>query len=234
MISVALLSKVQGATGLVFALFLLPHLLNTIVGISGVAAYDQFQAAVRRFYLDPVVEVLVLGSIVLHLLATLGRKLKRRSGLLSPTSPSQPTGAWFSRRSALHSYSGYLLTALIGGHVISCRFDGPAPLGAGVAWVQSVPVMGVLFSTYFIVFGAAGCAHLVIGTPIALRQVGIIRSSREAQRWAVPLWAVAVFAAACAFGVLGVRGGLFTDVPDFSTSEFVAHHIEDKLFAFFR
>ena len=236
MLSLSLLSKIQGASGLFFALFLVPHLLNTVVGALGEAAYDDFQAALRRIYMDPVFEALTLLSIVVHLAATLGRKMLRRNGASSPNSPSPPaSGLQASSRQKAHSYSGYVMTFLVGGHVISCRFDGPSPHAAGVSWVQSQPFIGPLFTLYFVVFAAAGCAHVCIGIPKALRQVGLLSGPfRSLSLSHIPAFAIWAFAAACAVGVLGVKGGYFTTVPDYAESPFAAHHRADPLFSWWK
>ena len=118
-------AKVQAGSGLTFALFLAPHLCNTIAGVAGEAAYDGLQTILRSAYQNPAVEAVVIGSAVVHLAATAVRKvIAIRSSPSSKPAVLKPT---------LHCWSGYVIAALIGGHVFFCRFQGVAPHFAGLS-----------------------------------------------------------------------------------------------------
>jgi succinate dehydrogenase/fumarate reductase cytochrome b subunit len=58
--------KVHGISAVVLALYLLPHIVNHIVGLGGVEAHIAFMHAVRVVYRVPVVEGLLLFCVLLQ------------------------------------------------------------------------------------------------------------------------------------------------------------------------
>ena len=73
------LIKIQAISGIVFATFLILHLVNMTIAMLGQAAYDSFQRAMRWYYQFPVTEiVVVLGASLVHIAAALTRVVRRR------------------------------------------------------------------------------------------------------------------------------------------------------------
>ncbi len=197
-------------------------MLNTAAGFLGEAMYDGLQRHLRRFYHQPLFEVAILGSAVIHVAATVTRKVQeaRTSSLSSAvadakTAPPRPKQFWSLRR--LHHLSGYIVLCFIGGHVWGCRLHNVAPEFAGLAWIQSLPVVGPAFSVYLVLFAAAGWTHLSLGLPRALRIVGF---RRAAQRLAVGWTTIVVGCSVLALGVFGIRGGVVATGGKFGGSPY--------------
>ena len=119
--------------------------------------------------------------------------------------------------------SGYVVMSFIGGHVYFCRLQGIAPEFAGLAWIQSVPRIGNLFTVYLFVFASAGCAHLVLGLPKALRTMGM---RDNIGRLVVKRQTVGALLGLLAAGVLGIRGGFFATGAKFSNCAYARAHPE--------
>lgn len=156
-----MLKTIQASTGLIFALFVAVHLLNTWLGALGPGIYDGVQATARAVYQFAPVEALLLTALLLHI----------ASGLLRIWREPKRT---LSTRGRLHRYSGLFLALVIGGHIAAVRgaswwFD-VYPEFLGLAFtVEAVPLY---FYPYYFLLGVAGCYHALNGTGIALGRLG--------------------------------------------------------------
>jgi len=187
----------QSLSGLVFAAFLLLHLLNQLSASLGAAAYDRMQRQLRSGYQIPVVELtLILLPLAIHMGLAVVAVLRRHR-----TTPSALT-----LPARLHRWSGRLLLFVIAGHVAATRLpavlDGVAPDFAGVAFTfRWLPLW---FWPYYSLFALSGWYHLLYGLALTLPQLGL----RRAAWLLVPrrlgavfvLGAVALLAAIIAFG----------------------------------
>jgi succinate dehydrogenase/fumarate reductase cytochrome b subunit len=158
-------ARVQAGSGLVFAGFAGVHLANQWLASLGPAAYDGFQAAARGVYQHPVAELtLVAAPLLVHVVA--GVRRMRLRGL------RRRPGGW---RMRLHRLTGYLLLAVIFGHVLATRgpslaydfFPGFAGVSFSLWWLPGV------FYPYYALFGASALYHGINGTLLALHALGL-------------------------------------------------------------
>ncbi len=158
-----MLLRIQAASGLVFAVFLFTHLLNTWLSALGAPWYDAFQRPVGTIYQWLPVETLILGALVVHVVCAVLRW--RRA-------PEGPVG--LSVRQRLHRYSGIFLMVVVGGHVAAVRFIpgwyGIRPEAMGVSFtLQYLP--GYFYPYYFLL-GVSGFFHAANGLVIAASRFG--------------------------------------------------------------
>ena len=202
--SEATLARVQAASGLTFATFLVLHLVNTTIASTGQANYDAFQGGARAYYQWVLVELLVIGlAPLVHIWASLLRGLRRRRR----RAPAAPL------RTRLHRYAGYFLLVFVPGHVFAVR--APAlVLGQTVdmSFVSfSMHHFPVSFTAYYGLLALAGLYHLVHGALAALRLSKVALSSAWFARDARRFWAiVSVGAALLVTGVLAIGGHLYS------------------------
>ncbi len=198
------LLRVQAASGLLFALFLLLHLFNQMLGALGAGTYDQVQRTLRRGYQTAPVElVVVLLPLLIHAAAAILRLWWRRS-----EGPRGPISIW----ARLHRLSGIVLLVFFVGHVGATRgaslLYGVYPEFAGVAFtLRWVPAY---FWPYYTSFALAGLYHLIYGLSVALPVLGL-RGGATLRKPALLVPAVSIFGLALVLGVLGF-GGILTDV----------------------
>ncbi len=156
------LVRVQAGSGLVFAIFVVAHLLNTLLAPLGAATYDGVQSTLRGVYQAPWVEIgLLLGSFLVHLLSGVlraRRRTRRRPG----------AGRWQRR-------CGWLLVLVVIGHSLATR-------GASLAYDVWPGFEGVAFSLhwlpgffypYYLLFGLAAAYHGGLGILRAARVFGL-------------------------------------------------------------
>ncbi len=204
------LKKLQAGTGILFAVFVLVHLLNTWLAVFGADVYDGVQAAVRQVYQFPPLEALLLAALAVHVVVGVMRIVKEPKRQLS-------TRAW------LHRYAGFFLMLVIVGHILAVRgsswFFDVYPGFAGLAFsLQAVP--GYFFPYYFLL-GLAGFYHALNGTSIAAVRLGWqVRLPNRGLGGATALAAGAMLAA-----LLGLGGVLF-EVGDPWQSEFAILALE--------
>ncbi len=200
------LACVQAVSGLVFLLFVSLHLVNTMLAARGPAAYNGYQRALRPLYQFPLLEIgLVMAPLLVHVVAGV-RRLRR--------GPAPRT--W---RDRLHRWSGIFLLAVIFGHIAAVRgasfFGGVYPEFEGLSF--SLWLVPWLFYPYYATFSVAAVYHGVNGAQAALGILGV-RVPRGL-RTGAGFWApVAVGAALCLTGILGMGGWLFP-LADPRTSE---------------
>jgi succinate dehydrogenase/fumarate reductase cytochrome b subunit len=161
--------RIQAASGLVFAVFVLVHLVNQWLAVLGPEVYDGFQAGARRFYQHPALEpTLVLLPLVVHVVAALRRM--RLAGVFGRTR---------SLRMRLHRVTGYFLLLVIFGHIVAVRgpsvmfdfFPGFAGGSFSLWWMPAV------FYPYYALFGASALYHGLNGTWLALHALGLRRDA---------------------------------------------------------
>ncbi|MFT4582064.1 MAG: succinate dehydrogenase/fumarate reductase cytochrome b subunit [Gammaproteobacteria bacterium] len=128
--------RIQAITGLIFALFVFPHLANTTLAVVGPSAYNAFQETARAIYQPPFVEILLLGAILpIPIFAGFRRaRIRRAQGGMS----SSITQRW-------HRWAGWFLVFVIYMHAAAVRLPSLLydvwPRFAGVAlaieWVPA-------------------------------------------------------------------------------------------------
>jgi succinate dehydrogenase/fumarate reductase cytochrome b subunit len=191
------LEVAQSLSGVVFAAFLLLHLLNQMSAVLGASAYDRVQGTLRSGYQIPPVEIaLILLPLGIHMGIAVVTMLRRsRKDRPVMTLPAR-----------LHRWSGRLLLLIVVGHAAATRLpavlDGVVPDFAGVAFTfRWVPLW---YWPYYSLLALAGWYHLLYGLAMALPQIGLRRASwlLAPRRWGTVfvVGAVALLAAVICFG----------------------------------
>lgn len=206
------LLRLQAISGLIFAVFLLLHLVNVMVSAFGPDLYDAFQVQVRPLYQNPVVELpLLFGSLAVHIVVGVLR-LRRR--------PRSRGWARLPLRTRLHRLSAYFLLVVIVGHIAATRLpsviDGVWLGFAGLTF--SMEWMPGIFYPYYVVLGLTGLYHGSYGAYLALRSLGVRLPTVTAMGgWAtVPLVVASLL---IGLGVLSFGGHLFA-IDDPWSSDF--------------
>ena len=199
------LTMVQAWSGLIFATFLSVHLLNLALATLGPGLFDSVQAILRQFYQFLPIEVVILGTLTVHLIVGLMRMRRR-------------VHASLSTRARWHRYAGLFLALVIVGHVLAVRgsswFYDVYPQFAGLAF--SVQFAPGYFVPYYFLLALAGTYHLVHGLPIALNRIGWVTQPLSNPRLRLLMGVVALVVLA----VLASFGGLLWPQPDVHQSEF--------------
>lgn len=198
------LIKVQAASGALFALFLLVHLVNQMVAVAGPIPYDALQGELRRVYQAPLVEIaLVIAPLLVHIVVSVWRMLRRRRARRSAPRAS---------RSRLQRYSAIVLLVFTFGHVVATRGASllyeVLPGFDGVAYTM-VWCFGYFFP-YYLLFAVAGLYHLLNGIALALPRLGL-RGPGAARSGRIVAAAWLAGAVALALGLAGFAGA-FHDV----------------------
>lgn len=206
------LMRLQALSGLVFATFLLLHLVNVMVSALGPGLYDAFQLQVRPLYQSPVLEIpVLLGSLLVHVVTGILR-IRRR--------PRTRDFGRLPRRTRWHRLSAYFLLVVIVGHIAATRLpsviDGVWLGFAGLSFTMDR--FGAYFYPYYVVLGLCGLYHGGYGAYVALRSLGVRLPGPAALR---PGARICLGAAALLI-VLGVLsfGGLLYDIEDPARSDF--------------
>lgn len=201
---IRLLKKAQALSGLVFAAFLVLHLLNTWLAALGPAAYDGAQQELRTVYQALAVEVVVLAALLIHIGVGVARILIEPKRSLS-------------LRARLHRYAGFFMMLVIGGHILAVR--GPSwffdvhPGFAGLAF--SIAAVPGYFYPYYFLLALAGFYHGLNGVSIAAGRLGWpVRVPSDILRRLSMIAGVLTALALMGFG------GLFFDVGDVYASPF--------------
>jgi succinate dehydrogenase/fumarate reductase cytochrome b subunit len=162
------LGPIQAASGAIFALFLVLHLLTASSGLLGPGAYDATLSALRKLYRPHVaVEIGIMGAAgSVHIACAILQMIRRRK-LWSLA------GSGYMRA---HRLAGYFLLLVIPPHVLATRIaptlaSGPTATGkadfAFLAYASlSVPAF---FWPYYLLLAIAGATHLGIGLHLASR-----------------------------------------------------------------
>jgi succinate dehydrogenase/fumarate reductase cytochrome b subunit len=208
-----MLKKLQAGTGILFAAFVLVHLLNTWLAALGPGAYDGVQALLRNGYQWLPVEALLLAALGVHIVV----------GIMRIASEPRRT---LTLRSRIHRYTGFFLMVVIVGHVLAVR--GPSwffdvyPGFAGLAF--TIDYLPGYFYPYYFLLGVAGFYHALNGIGIAAARTGlrpgIAGLSTRHIAVATGFAGVAMVAA-----LLGL-GGIWFDVGDVQSSAFAQLAVE--------
>ena len=199
-----MLKQLQAATGALFAIFVIVHLVNTWLATLGPGVYDAVQSATRTVYQFAPVEALLLSALAVHILTGILRIVREPKRVLN-------------LRAKLHRYAGFFLLLVIGGHVLAVR--GPSwffdiyPGFLGLAF--SIDYAPAYFYPYYFLLGMAGFYHGLNGLGIALTRLGVPLHVQNGQLRIATGAATALLAVA----LLGL-GGIWYDVGDLSQSEF--------------
>lgn len=192
----------QAASGALFAVFLLAHLVNQMVAVAGQAAYDGVQAQLRAVYHVPLIEVvLVAAPLVVHIAVSVLRMVRRRR---------RGQTAVPAARTRLQRWSAVVLLVFIAGHVFATRgssllagvFPGFDAVAFTMVW------MPAFFIPYYAVFAISALYHAVHGLTLALPRLGVRGGPRRSP--VVP-GLVAIGAVALVLGVASLAGA-FTAV----------------------
>jgi succinate dehydrogenase/fumarate reductase cytochrome b subunit len=199
-----MLKPIQATSGLVFAVFVGLHLVNTWAAALGAGSYDGLQALFRQIYQFAPVEALVLAALMVHVITGLMRIFTEEKRTLTT-------------RARWHRYAGFFLLAVIGGHILAVRgaswFYGVYPGFEGLAF--SIDAVPGYFYPYYFLLAVAGFYHGLNGAGIAVARLG----------WSRPMGSAYLgrsTAAAALLTVLALAGfgGLMFDVGDVWKSEF--------------
>lgn len=197
------LAKIQAISGLLFSLFALVHLSNTALAVVGPDVYDAFQSAVRGVYQRPVLELLIVATLVVHIVSGILRMRGRRGSKAKPP-----------LRLRLHRYAAYYLALFVFGHMAATRLpailaDAP-PFFGGVSF--SLHYMPWWFYPYYALLGIAGFYHLFYGVPAALGAVGV--RAPQAIRRGPGFWVPVCAGAAVIVTALLGFGGFLYEIDD--------------------
>lgn len=190
------LKKIQAATGVLFAVFVIFHLLNTWLASFGPGAYDGLQAIGRWVYQFAPVEALLLAAVAVHAVVGIMRIVQEPKRQLTT-------------RARWHRYAGFFLLAVIAGHVMAVR--GPSwfydvyPGFAGLS--LSIHYLPAVFYPYYFLLALAGFYHAVNGLSIGLPRLGVRFTVPQSTLRNVTVVSALLTAAA----LLGLQG-LWTDV----------------------
>lgn len=207
-----LLLRLQALSGLVFAVFLLLHLVNVMVSAFGPGLYDALQLQIRPLYQNPALELGVLfGSVLIHMVTGIVR-IRRR-----PRTRDFGRLPW---RTRLHRLSAYFLLAVIVGHIAATRLpsviDGVWLGFAGLSFTMDR--FGFIFYPYYATLGLCGLYHGSYGAYLALRSLGV-RLPAPAALGPGARVSLAVAALLVVLGVLSF-GGLLYEIEDPAHSDF--------------
>lgn len=158
------LKRLQAASGVVVALFVIVHLANTALAVFGADAYNEFQGVLRRGYQQALVEVLLLSAIVVHAIV----------GVMRIASEPKRT---LTTRARWHRIAGIFLMAAMVGHIGAVRgasfFFDVYPGFEGLSFTLNA--WSAYFYPYYLLLALAGFYHLANGLPVALRRLGANR-----------------------------------------------------------
>ncbi|MEM8769162.1 MAG: hypothetical protein AAGE43_17085 [Pseudomonadota bacterium] len=203
-----MLKQIQAATGLIFGLFLVFHLLNTWLAAFGPGVYDGVQGAFRIVYQAKVVEALILAALAVHLIVGVLRIS------LEPRRTLTPRARW-------HRYAGFFLLAFIGGHILAVRgsswFYNVYPGFEGLAF--SIAAVPGYFYPYYFLLAVAGLYHGLNGASLALGRLAPAGASPSVLS-TVALKRTTVAGAFLTLAALGGLGGWYYDVGNVAESDF--------------
>lgn len=200
-----LLVRTQQVAGAVFATFVLFHLSNIFIAPLGIEAFNGYQRLLQQVYQFPLIEVgVVLGPLVCHAVAGIWLAILRRG-----------RRGRRSLRARLHTWAGFFVLVVIGGHVLATRgasfFFGVFPEFQGLSF--SLWYALAYFYPYYFLLAVAGFCHASNGLRMVLSLNGVNIPRR------VQSIATAVVAVLVALSLLSLGGFLF-DVGNPADNDF--------------
>ncbi|MCY1064819.1 hypothetical protein OV090_08600 [Nannocystis sp. RBIL2] len=200
------LIRVQAASGALFALFLLAHLVNQMFATAGPEVYDELQGQLQTVYQAPLVELAcVLGPLLVHIVVSVWRMARRRRR--GQKASNHPRARW-------QRITAIVLLVFTLGHTIATR--GPSLVYGVFPGFDGVAYTMVWFFAYFfpyyLLFSLAGLYHGLNGLALALPRIGLpVPATLRSGRTVAGLWLVG--AVALALGMAGFAGA-FHDVHE--------------------
>ncbi len=208
------LFRIQAASGIVFATFLVLHLSNTILASAGQSTYDAYQKIFRWYYQFPPVEILiVVGSATVHAWAGLTRGLRRAKKFFDRESQRFVPPL----RVRLHRWGGYIILLILPGHISGTRMPGLMEgLPADFSFVYfSIKHWPWFFYPYLLVYGVSACYHLSHGLLVSLGVLGVPTPGWAMEEKSKPFWTAFVASSLLVIlGVLALGGNLYTPRTD--------------------
>jgi succinate dehydrogenase/fumarate reductase cytochrome b subunit len=156
------LVRAQAIGGVLFTVFLVLHISNTLLAPLGPEIYNDYQRTIRQFYQQPVFEIIfVLGPLVAHVIAGIWLYVLRKKWRRTIALPYR-----------IQSWAGLFLLLVVFGHVIATRgvsfWFGTFPEFEGISfslwWVPSY-----FYPYYFLLF-MAGLYHGTMGLTVLLKR----------------------------------------------------------------
>jgi succinate dehydrogenase/fumarate reductase cytochrome b subunit len=164
--------KLQAVSGLVFAAFLILHLVSHMSLLGGWERGNATLLVVRKIYQSSLLEAVILGSVILHMISNVILYKMRQAAIALG---KKKEGASLEPKELLaHRYTGYILTLFVIGHVLATRVVPVLTLGEDASLYDYMFVklfidqVGPLFTIYLLVFALAANWHLIYGTRSAL------------------------------------------------------------------
>ena len=224
------LNYLQGLSGIVFGIFLTLHLSNTMAGFFGEKVYDAYQEHVRAWYQNPVGEAVTFISLGVHCVTSTLKYLDRAKKAAAGKSIEQSASKKF------HAYTGYLLLLIIIPHLFVTRFDEHSPMFAGLSYVTRNRFFRLMILPYFVLYGAAGIVHMVLGLPSAFKLMGWYKTGNWISN-NLPLQVITVMGViGVELGIAGMMGLVGTTelTSDYTDSPFAVSHaaLADKMWDF--
>jgi len=184
--------NIQSYSGAIFSSFLGLHVTTTLSANYGPLAYNEALGFFRIFYQNPLIEPILLGSLLVHIAAGItdlyGRffpKIKDSKGHSNGNTNGHTNGNSVTAKTdltpwplRLHRYSAVVLSAFIGGHVLATRIV-PYFINEPLTFAHmsfTLNLLPALFYPYYIVFGIAGFYHMCYGWLQILRKTQYSRS----------------------------------------------------------
>lgn len=170
--SIRQLKKLQALSGLIFGVFLVMHLLTHYSLNLGWDTAHSYQQLFRRIYQHPRVEIVIFGSLVVHMYSNTMIYIYR--GKLAADKKEGSATEKISLELKGHRYAGYFLAFSIFGHVAATRIgpmfimDDASEYDYGFISKANELLPSNLFLGYLVVLGATGVWHLIYGTRSAI------------------------------------------------------------------
>jgi succinate dehydrogenase/fumarate reductase cytochrome b subunit len=195
--SVSTLIKMRAASGLVFGNFLAYHLFcHYSLYLMGWDAANENLVKGRIIYQNPLVESVLLLSLVLHMYSNTKLYMARRQSIVASKNKDKIKPKTSSAELKAHRIAGYIMTFSIVGHVIATRL---APLGILEAdaslydygFVKKAAQLlyggGIFFYAYLLIFAMAGGWHLIYGTRSAIATLLLSGTATQNNNKPVPI-----------------------------------------------
>ena len=192
----------QAVAGMLFLVFLVLHLGNTLLAAFGPETYNSYQRAVRQIYQHPFFElVLVVGPLLTHAIAGLLlyriRKKRRFPRAL---------------RYRVQTWAGFFLIFVVFGHMLATRgisywygvYAGFEGVSFSLWWVPAY-----FYPYYFLLF-MAGLYHGTMGVLSVLKRLGFLRMTSSSY---LPVLVTMLGAVGVTLALLGF-GGLLFEIDD--------------------
>eukprot|EP01083_Nonionella_stella_P240229 839996_1 len=190
--------KIQSASGIVFSTFLIMHLTNHAMSIMGVFGggmntHTAFLNTIRKYYRNPIMELGLLLSFVVHMLCALVKiyyRPKLAPKWLDPSGTLYKVGGFIlsfagkvvpwsgdgSRK--IHRIIGYILGVIMVGHIMVFRIIPQVVLGYsninsidGRIVTAHIKEQPQIFVPYVLILWTAGAYHMYYGLYVSYQRL---------------------------------------------------------------